>query len=305
MLYVRNRQASMVPTMTDANNVVEAFKYNIGVSNKAPRMPRFNFMEKMEYWAMLWGFLVMAITGFMLWNPIATASLLPGQFIPAAKVAHGGEAVLAVLAIIIWHFYNVHIKSLNTSMFTGKISRHEMVEEHALELEAIEKGAIPPVPPAHVQRRRLTIFAPIALVLAAAMLFGIYRFVTFEQTAITTLPPAEQEQPIFVPQTATPESSEPTLAPTVAQPSGEAPAEEAALTWNATVGPLFDQRCSACHGSMGGFSAQSYQDVLKAVTPGDPAGSAVIQVQQGAHPGKFEDDELLLIQKWIQAGAPE
>ena len=34
---------------------------------------------------MLWGPAVMGLTGFILWNPIAAAKILPGQFIPAAK----------------------------------------------------------------------------------------------------------------------------------------------------------------------------------------------------------------------------
>ena len=50
---------------------------------------------------------VMGITGFMMWNPITATKYLPGEFVPAAKAAHGGEAVLAVLAILIWHMYGV------------------------------------------------------------------------------------------------------------------------------------------------------------------------------------------------------
>ncbi|MCS7039976.1 MAG: hypothetical protein NZP34_10260, partial [Caldilineales bacterium] len=75
----------------------------------------------MEYWAVIWGTAVMIITGFMLWNPITTTKFLPGSWIPAAKAAHGGEALLAFLAIIVWHVYNVHIKTFNRSMFTGKL----------------------------------------------------------------------------------------------------------------------------------------------------------------------------------------
>jgi hypothetical protein len=79
----------------------------------------------------------MTITGFMLWNPIATTELLPGSIIPAALAAHGGEALLAVLAIVIWHMYNVHIKSFNPSMFTGWLPRDQM-ERSTLELERLE-----------------------------------------------------------------------------------------------------------------------------------------------------------------------
>jgi len=56
-------------------------------------MGRFTFEEKAEYWALVWGTVIMALTGFMMWNPIATAKFLPGEVYPAAKAAHGAEAV--------------------------------------------------------------------------------------------------------------------------------------------------------------------------------------------------------------------
>ncbi len=75
-------------------------------------MDRYTWEEKVEYWSLLWGTIVMIVTGFMLWNPIATARFLPGEFIPAAQVVHGGEALLAILAVLVWHFYSVHLRQL-------------------------------------------------------------------------------------------------------------------------------------------------------------------------------------------------
>ena len=301
-LWVKKRRATMIPTVKDGKDAVQALSYNLGMSKQEPKMPRFNFTEKMEYWAMLWGFLVMAVTGFMLWNPIATARILPGEFIPAAKVAHGGEAILAVLAIIIWHFYHVHIRNFNKSMFTGKISREQMEEEHALELEHIESGQIPPPPPPDVQRRRLMIFVPIAAVVSLALLVGVYYFVTFEETAITTILPPAQEVDVFVPWTPTAPAPTPTLAPTVEGTVVEQPAE---LTWDATVADVFAARCGACHGALGGFSAETYNAVMAQVEPGNPDASGVITVQADSHPGIFEPDEMELVRSWIEAGAPE
>jgi hypothetical protein len=155
-------------------------------------MGRYTFEEKVEYWALMWGNAVMIATGFMLWNPIATSRLLPGQFIPAAQVAHGSEAVLAVLAVVIWHGYGVHLRHFNRSMFTGSMTEREMRQEHPLELEAIESGAGRAEPEAAVVRRRRKVFLPFAVVLALVLLAGLYRFVTFEETAILTLPRAER-----------------------------------------------------------------------------------------------------------------
>jgi len=204
-VFVKRVPLTMLPSLQDAKDGIQALSYNLGFIRNAPRMGRYSFGEKVEYWAVIWGTLVMVITGFTLWNPIATTYFLPGQLIPAAKAAHGGEALLAVLSIITWHFYNVHLKQFNRSMFTGYISHHEMSEEHALELEQIQKGQLPPPADPIGVRRRQRIFVPIALLMMLVTIVGLYFFVTFEQTAITTVP--RQEIDVFVPSTPAPEQS--------------------------------------------------------------------------------------------------
>jgi cytochrome b subunit of formate dehydrogenase len=196
-IFVERVRMTMMPGWKDVTDAFQSLVYNLGLSKEPPRMGRYTFGEKAEYWAVIWGTVVMVVTGFMLWNPIATTRFLPGEFIPVAKVAHGGEGLLAVLSIVVWHMYHVHVKSFNRSMFTGRISRHEMEEEHALELEEIEQGiADRPVDPESVRRRRL-IFAPVAVVISVTLLTGLYFFVTFEETAITTVP--RQSIEVFVP----------------------------------------------------------------------------------------------------------
>ena len=196
-IWVKRSRLSMLPTPKDLKDGFQALGHNVGVASEAPRMGRYTFGEKIEYWAVIWGTLVMILTGFLLWNPIAATNFLPGQSIPAAKAAHGGEALLAVLSIVTWHLYHVHIKFFNRSMFTGELDAHEMEEEHALELEAIESGTDQrPVDPEQVRRRKM-IFYPIAAVAGLLMLFGVYYFVSFEQTAIETVP--RQSAPIASP----------------------------------------------------------------------------------------------------------
>jgi formate dehydrogenase gamma subunit len=203
-VFVERVRLTMMPGWKDVTDAFQSLSYNLGFSKDPPRMGRYTFGEKAEYWAVIWGTVVMIVTGFMLWNPIATTRFLPGEFIPVAKVAHGGEGLLAVLSIVVWHMYHVHVKSFNRSMFTGRISRHEMEEEHPLELEEIEQGiADRPVDPDLMRRRRL-IFAPVAVVISAVLLTGLYIFVTFEQTAITTVP--RQSIEVFVPASELPDA---------------------------------------------------------------------------------------------------
>jgi len=185
---VRRVALSMLPRYQDALDAWRSVRYNLGLAGQRPRMDRFTWEEKLEYWSLIWGTIVMIATGFMLWNPIATARLLPGQWIPAAQVVHGGEALLAILAVLVWHFYAVHLRQFNRSMFTGRISEEEMEHEHPLELERIKAGTSQPALDPALRARRQRIFLPVAGVVAALLLAGIYWFVTFEQTAITTLP---------------------------------------------------------------------------------------------------------------------
>lgn len=185
---VRRAGLSMMPRFQDTVDAWRRIRYNLGLVADSPRADRFAWEEKLEYWSLVWGTVIMIVTGFMLWNPIATARFLDGQFLPAAQVVHGGEALLAILAVMVWHFYAVHLRQWNRSMFTGGLSEHEMEEEHPLELERIKAGTTDPdLDPRELERRRWW-FLPVAGVVTAVLLAGIYWFVTFEQTAIITLP---------------------------------------------------------------------------------------------------------------------
>lgn len=303
-LLVRRVSPTMLPNLNDLRDVLHDVQFYLGRRQQRPRFGRYSYIEKAEYFALVWGTLVMIVTGFMMWNPIASTRVLPGEAIPAAKAAHGGEALLAVLAIILWHFYHVHIRHLNLSMFTGRLSREEMEREHPAELEAIEAGRVQPDPPPEVVRRRETIFIPLASILAIGLGFGLFRFVTFEQTAIETVPPGETVT-VFAPLTPTPAA---TLPPTATVP-GVAP-----LSWAGRFEGLFRDRCGTCHGftSLSGLSLASYQQTLEggnrgpAIVPGDPAASVLLEVQaEGDHPGQLTEEELQAVIEWIAAGAPE
>ncbi|WKZ37156.1 MAG: cytochrome b/b6 domain-containing protein [Anaerolineales bacterium] len=194
-VFVLRDQMSMLPTLQDARDGIQALLYNIGFVKTYPQMGRYTFEEKMEYWAFVWGAIIMGLTGFIMWNPITATTFLPGEFVPAAKAAHGGEAVLAVLAIIIWHMYGVHIKRFNKAMFNGKMTEEEMLHEHPLELADIKAGITDRRPDAATLRKRQMIYYPIAAALTLGMLAGIYGFVNAEVTSVTTVQPITESAP--------------------------------------------------------------------------------------------------------------
>ncbi|MEA1978728.1 MAG: c-type cytochrome domain-containing protein, partial [Chloroflexota bacterium] len=212
-------------------------------------------------------------------------------------------AVLAVLAIIVWHFYHVHLRRFNTSMIDGHLDEQEMLEEHPLELADIKAGAKIRVAP-EILRKRRRIYFPIYAVLAAIMLAGVYAFVTIEETSITTLPPAERVS-IYAPLTPTPL---PTALPTK-------PPQEIGATWDAGIGALFQEKCVLCHSDssgLGGLDLSDYQAALKGgvsgllITPGDSANSLlIIRQTTGDHPGQLSIEEIAHVRDWIDAGAPQ
>jgi cytochrome b subunit of formate dehydrogenase/mono/diheme cytochrome c family protein len=312
-IFVQRVPLTMFPVVEDFKHLWHDLLFYFGRRKHKAYYGRYNYAEKAEYLAVVWGVFIMIITGFMMWNPIATTNYLPGQFIPAAKVAHGGEAVLAVLAIILWHFYHVHLRHFNKSMFTGKMTRHEMEEEHPAELALIEEGKDHKPPPPTVLRRRQKIFYPIASVIVIVSGILLLGFVTFEKTAIETVPPAITGE-AFVPYTPTP-TIPPTRTPVpTATPTPGAGQPVAGPAWDTTISAIFNAKCAGCHvsASMGGLSLKTYTDALKggakgpAIVPNNPEASVLVQVQQaGGHSGQLSADELAQVIAWIEAGAPE
>lgn len=318
-IFVERRRMTMLPALQDVKDAWFALLYNLGLRKSRPQMGRYTFEEKAEYWAFVWGTVVMGFTGFLMWNPITAAKFLPGEFIPAAKAAHGGEAVLAVLAIIVWHMYHVHIRRFNKAMWTGRLTEEEMLHEHPLELADIKAGLGDRPIDAATLRRRQRVYFPIAAALTIVMLFGVYGFVAAEETALTTIPPQEEQAAVFVPQTPTPIPTpipSPTPTPKPPTPTPAADAAPSPPTWSGVIGPLLAQKCSACHSGAtpaGGLDLSSYASALLGgangplFIAGDSANSLLIlKFTSGSHPyASLLEEELALIMQWINAGAAE
>ncbi len=137
-----HRQIHMLPGLKDVRDVFDMLRYFAGLQPHPPKMGRYGFPEKFEYWAMVWGTAIMAATGFMMWFPEVFLRYLPAWALAAAQAIHGWEAVLAALAILIWHFYHAHwspdVFPMSRVWLTGRISESELKHHHALEWERIQ-----------------------------------------------------------------------------------------------------------------------------------------------------------------------
>lgn len=141
LLGIKKGKPAMLPSVKDAHDVVASLRYSLGFRKKHVLFGRYDYRQKFEYLGILIGGAVMILTGLMLAYPVQFTNVLPGQFVAAALEMHGNEALLAVIVILIWHLYDVIFKPGifpgDFSIFTGKISRKRMIEEHALEYAEI------------------------------------------------------------------------------------------------------------------------------------------------------------------------
>ena len=129
----------------DLKDVIGVMKYYLGLSKEHPKMGRFTYAEKAEYWALVWGTIVMGVTGLMLWFEVQVSAWLglPRWWVDVALLIHFYEAILATLAIIIWHLYAVifdpEVYPVNWAWYDGKMREGHFRHEHELEWEKMQK----------------------------------------------------------------------------------------------------------------------------------------------------------------------
>lgn len=133
----------MMPKLKDVRDVIGNFAYYLGLKRVKPKIARFGYAEKAEYWAVIWGTFIMGLTGLMIWFKISFFSFLARWWIDIALAIHFYEAVLATLAIIVWHFYQVifdpDVYPVNFAFLDGRVSEELYKEEHELAYEQMKE----------------------------------------------------------------------------------------------------------------------------------------------------------------------
>ncbi len=132
MMYViatkrgRSDIVSMVPRWRDVTDFIGQMKFHLWRSNEEVYFGRYDYTQKAEYWALVWGTIVMALTGFVLWFPGKAVQLLPSWIVQVSQTVHYYEAWLATLAILVWHFFFTmfHPKEypMSWTWITGRMS---------------------------------------------------------------------------------------------------------------------------------------------------------------------------------------
>jgi cytochrome b subunit of formate dehydrogenase len=132
----------LLPRYKDIRDAIDVAKFNLGISKVKPKLDRFSYVEKAEYWALVWGTIVMTVTGVIMWFDNTFMGLFTKLGWDIARTIHYYEAWLAFLAILVWHFYfvifNPDVYPMSLAWWKGTLTEEEMAEEHPLELERIK-----------------------------------------------------------------------------------------------------------------------------------------------------------------------
>jgi cytochrome b subunit of formate dehydrogenase len=132
---LREHWKEMLPTTNDPREALSNFAYNLGLGSEPPGRSSHSYVEKAEYWAVVWGAVVMIATGLLLWANNLAMKLLPKSWLDVATSIHFYEAVLATLAIVVWHFYPIvfdpDVYPLNTAFLTGvSVAKDDPAKAH-------------------------------------------------------------------------------------------------------------------------------------------------------------------------------
>ena len=131
----------LAPRPRDLFDVIANMLYHLGLRKTKPEFGRFNYAEKAEYWALVWGTALMGVTGVMLWAKVWVGNMLARWWIDVATAVHFYEAILATLAIFVWHFYQIFLDPdvypMNWAWYDGQMPVEQYQHEHALDRESL------------------------------------------------------------------------------------------------------------------------------------------------------------------------
>ncbi|NOY39572.1 MAG: cytochrome b/b6 domain-containing protein [Nitrospirae bacterium] len=141
------KETTILPLPKDVKDVVHNFLYFLGISKTRPKFGRFTYAQKFDYWAVFWGMFIIGLSGLAIAFPIQASYLIPQgatEWIwQLLFILHSDEALLAIVFILFWHFYNEHLKPevfpMSWVWLTGKISLRELRHKHPLEYDLMLK----------------------------------------------------------------------------------------------------------------------------------------------------------------------
>lgn len=172
---------SMVPRVQDIWDVINMFRWFFYLGPR-PKLDRWTYWEKFDYFAVFWGVPVIGLSGLMLWFPTIVTQYLPGVVLNLAMIIHGEEALLATAFIFAFHFFHNHLRPENfpmdTVIFTGKMTLSRFKEERTVEYDRlVSEGKLESVlaePPSKFAKIASKVFGFAAYISGLIMVIAIF-----------------------------------------------------------------------------------------------------------------------------------
>ena len=172
---------SMVPRGQDIIDIFRNFRWFLYLGPK-PKLDRWTYWEKFDYWAVFWGMVIIGVSGLMLRYPVFFSRVIPGEFLNVALVIHGEEALLAVGFIFVFHFFHNHFRPdnfpMNISIFTGRVPLERFKEERPAQYQRmVAEGKLDSMivgPPSRLLVVMSTLFGASAIILGLALIISLF-----------------------------------------------------------------------------------------------------------------------------------
>ncbi len=137
------KDTTIIPLPKDVTDLLKNLLYFVGLSKEKPKFGRFSYIHKFDYWAVFWGMGIIGLSGLFLAFPVHSSYLFPMWSVnwiwEVISIMHSDEALLAIVFILFWHFYNEHLRwdkfPMSMTWITGRITIEQMKHEHPLEYE--------------------------------------------------------------------------------------------------------------------------------------------------------------------------
>lgn len=130
----------------DFADFLQAIRYNLGIVTEYPRIGKYGYKEKFQYWGATTGIFLISITGISLWAETFSMKFLPKVFLDLALIVHGYQGLLAFVILLLWHVYNEHLHPsvfpMNNAWLTGKVEAEWLRQEHPLEYEKLKQEGV-------------------------------------------------------------------------------------------------------------------------------------------------------------------
>ncbi len=172
---------SMVPRGQDIMDIFRNFRWFLYLGPK-PKLDRWTYWEKFDYWAVFWGMVIIGCSGLMLRFPVFFSRVIPGQFLNVSLVIHGEEALLAVGFIFVFHFFHNHFRPdkfpMDVTIFTGRVPLETFEEERPAQYQrAVAEGKLECMivgPPSRLVVVASTLFGACAIILGLALIISVF-----------------------------------------------------------------------------------------------------------------------------------